>query len=319
LNAREIDRFVEVVKALEPTFGGIHLEDIAAPRCFEIEDRLSQELKIPVFHDDQHGTAIVAAAALLNALRLVGKALGSVRVVINGAGAAGIATARLLVDLGARDVILCDTRGAIYPGRPYGMNRFKEAVAQVTNPNRLSGELVDVIRGADVFIGVSVAGAVSEAMVRSMAHDPVIMAMANPDPEIFPNEAKRAGARVVCTGRSDFPNQINNVLAFPGVLRGALEVRATKITEGMKRAAVQAIAGLVDAADLKPDFIIPTVWDERVVPSVAAAVAGAAAADGVARRPLPPAEVAKRARERLGAEGLNSPALPGAVENPPAG
>ncbi|ADU51380.1 malic protein NAD-binding protein [Thermaerobacter marianensis DSM 12885] len=299
VRAREVGRLVEIVAALAPSFGGINLEDVAAPRCFEVEARLRAELDIPVFHDDQHGTAIVTAAALTNALRVVGKELDRVRIVVNGAGAAGIATSHLLLDMGARDLVLCDSRGAIYPGRPYGMNPFKQRVAERSNPAGLKGQLADVMEGADVFIGLSRAGAVTPAMVRSMAPDAIVMAMANPTPEIFPDEAAAAGARVVCTGRSDFPNQINNVLAFPGVFRGALDVRAREINEAMKLAAARAIADLVEPDRLSPDYIIPEAGDPRVAPAVAAAVAAAAVASGVARRPRDPAEVGRETARRV--------------------
>ena len=299
VDAREVGRLVEVVAALAPSFGGINLEDIAAPRCFEIEARLRAELDIPVFHDDQHGTAIVTAAALLNALRVVGKALDQVRIVVNGAGAAGIAVSQLLLDMGARDLVLCDSRGAIYPGRPYGMNPYKQRVAERSNPAGLKGQLADVLVGADVFIGLSRAGVVTPEMVRSMAPGAIVMAMANPTPEIFPDEAAAAGARVVCTGRSDFPNQINNVLAFPGVFRGALDVRAREINEAMKLAAARAIADLVAPDELSPGYIIPAPRDPRVAPAVAAAVAAAAMASGVARRPADPERVREETARRV--------------------
>lgn len=293
---KDPDGIVRLVKALEPTFGGVNLEDIAAPRCFEIENRLKKETGIPIFHDDQHGTAIVTAAALLNALQLVGKRMADVRVVFNGAGASGIATTKLLLDMGVQDVILCDTRGPIYEGRREGMNPFKEEIAARTNRQRIRGTLADALRGADVFIGLSAGGAVSMDMVRSMANDAIIMAMANPVPEIYPDDAIAAGAKVVATGRSDFPNQINNVLAFPGVLRGALDVRATDINEPMKQAAARAIAALVSARDLTPDYIIPNSFDRRVAPAVAAAVAEAAVATGVARIRMAPEAVADKCR-----------------------
>ncbi len=296
INTTDPDELVFVVKMLEPSFGGVNLEDISAPRCFEVEARLKRETSIPIFHDDQHGTAIVTAAALINALKLVGKDIDRVRVVFNGAGASGIATTNLLLDMGVRDVILCDTRGPIYEGRTEGMNPFKEAVARRTNADRVRGTLADALRGADVFIGLSAAGAVSMDMVRSMAKDPVIMAMANPVPEIYPDDAQAAGARVVATGRSDFPNQINNVLAFPGVLRGALDVRATDINEPMKQAAARAIAALVADAELAPDYIIPNSFDRRVAPAVAAAVAGTAVATGAARVHVSPEAVAEKCR-----------------------
>lgn len=295
----EVEAFVEAVKRLEPTFGGLNLEDIAAPACFAIEERLKAEVRIPVFHDDQHGTAIVTAAGLLNALRVVGKSLAAVRVVVNGAGAAGIAVVRLLLQLGVGDVILCDRHGALYPGRPEGMNAIKAEMARVTNRERVSGTLADCLRGADVFIGVSTAGALTADMVRTMARDAIVFAMANPVPEILPDEAKAAGAAVVGTGRSDFPNQVNNVLAFPGVFRGALDVAATEINDAMKLAAVEAIAGLIDEAQLSPDCVIPSPLDRRVVPAVAAAVAEAAMRTGVARKTVDPEAIRRRTAARI--------------------
>lgn len=280
------DKIVEVVKLLEPTFGGINLEDIKAPQCFEIEDRLKKECKIPVFHDDQHGTAIVTAAGLINALKLCKKKIEDVRVVINGAGAAGVAVAKLLINMGVKDAILCDTKGIIYKGRPEGMNQFKESLALSTNKENKKGTLAESLVGADVFIGVSAAGAVNEEMIKSMALDPIIFAMANPIPEIMPEKAKAAGAMVIGTGRSDFPNQVNNVLAFPGIFRGALDVQATEINEEMKLAAVYAIAGLISEEDLHPDYVIPNPFDRRVVTQVAAAVAVAALKTGVAQQKL---------------------------------
>lgn len=294
----DTDQVVSVIRALSPTFGGINLEDIAAPACFEIERRLQQDLAIPVFHDDQHGTAIVAGAALLNALKVVNKKPKDLRVVINGAGAAGAAIAYFLLDLGVENIIVCDSVGALVPDRDTGMNEAKQELSQRTNPDRERGSLAEVIRGADVFIGVSVAGALEQSMVRSMAPDPVVMALANPDPEIVPALAREAGARIVCTGRSDYPNQINNVLAFPGIFRGALDVRARAITSGMKQAAARALAELISPSELQEDFIIPTVWDPRVVPAVAAAVAAAAAADGVTSMTVDPEEIRRSVRSR---------------------
>lgn len=291
LKTTEVDKIVETVKLLEPTFGGVNLEDISAPRCFEIEEKLKKETNIPVFHDDQHGTAIVTVAGLVNALRLVKKSMSEIRVVASGAGAAGIAIIRLLYSYGVRDIIMCDTKGAIYEGRPNGMNEIKEQVALVTNRDKISGSLSEVIKGADVFIGVSAAGALTKEMVESMNVDPIIFAMANPDPEIIPDVAKAAGAKVVGTGRSDYPNQVNNVLAFPGIFRGALDVRATHINEQMKVAAVRAIAGLIKEDELNEDYVIPAPFDERVVPEVAAAVAKAAMETGVARIKVDPEEV----------------------------
>lgn len=284
LNTKDVNKVVETIKMLEPTFGGINLEDIASPRCFEIEERLKKECSIPVFHDDQHGTAIVTAAGLVNALKVVNKSLDQIKVVVNGAGAAGIAIIKLLVHLGVKDILLCDTRGIIYEGRPEGMNNLKESVAAITNKNGKSGTLSDAVQGADVFIGVSVADALSPEMVETMNADAVIFAMANPLPEIMPEEAKRAGAKVIGTGRSDFPNQVNNVLAFPGIFRGALDVRASEINEEMKIAAVYAIADLISKDELHEDYIIPQPFDKRVAANVAKAVSEAAINSGVARK-----------------------------------
>jgi len=294
LNTTEVDKIVETVKMLEPTFGGVNLEDIAAPACFEVEERLKRETNIPVFHDDQHGTAIVTAAGLINALRVVDKKLEDIRVVANGAGAAGIAIIKLLISLGVKDVIMCDTKGIVYEGRPFGMNPVKEEMAKITNHNKIEGTLADAIKGADVFIGVSVAGAVTAEMVRSMNRDAIIFAMANPNPEIMPDEAKAAGAAVVGTGRSDFPNQVNNVLAFPGIFRGALDTRATNINETMKLAAVYAIADLIAPEELSVDKVIPGPFDPRVAPSVAAAVAKAAMESGAARITVDPEEIKQK-------------------------
>lgn len=294
LKTTDVDKIVETVKLLEPTFGGVNLEDIAAPNCFEIEERLKKEMNIPVFHDDQHGTAIVTVAGLVNALRLVNKSMSEIKVVANGAGAAGIAIIKLLYSYGVRDIIMCDTKGAIYEGRSTGMNDTKEQVAKVTNRNRVSGPLETVIQNADVFIGVSAAGALTKEMVSSMNRDAIIFAMANPDPEIMPEDAKAAGAKVVGTGRSDFPNQVNNVLAFPGIFRGALDVRATHINEKMKVAAVQAIAGLIQEHELNEDYVIPAPFDERVAPAVATAVAKAAMETGVARINVDPEEIKEK-------------------------
>lgn len=284
LGTTDIDEIVKTVKLLEPTFGGVNLEDIAAPQCFEIEERLRKECDIPVFHDDQHGTAIVTAAGLLNALKLNNKKIEDIRVAVNGAGAAGVAIVKLLLRMGVKDVILCDTKGIIYEGRPVGMNPFKDEMAKITNHEKKQGTLADALVGADVFVGVSAAGAVTQEMVRSMHRDPIIFAMANPVPEIMPDEAKEAGALVVGTGRSDFPNQVNNVLAFPGIFRGALDVQAKEINEEMKLAAVNAIAGLIAAEELKPDYVIPDPFDSRVAAHVAAAVAKAAIDTDVAQR-----------------------------------
>lgn len=282
LATQDVDEIVETVKRIAPTIGGVNLEDIGAPRCFEVEERLKKETDIPIFHDDQHGTAIVVAAAMINALKVVDKALSDVRIVVNGAGAAGMAITNLLLNMGAKDVILCDSRGAIYEGRSEGMNPYKEEIARKTNLDKAK-TLPEALKGADAFIGVSVAGALTQDMVRTMAKDAIVMAMANPVPEIYPDEAKAAGAKVVGTGRSDFPNQINNVLAFPGIFRGALDVRASDINEKMKIAAAYALADLVDEDKLGPDFIITDVFDPKVAPAVASAVAKAAVDSGVAR------------------------------------
>jgi malate dehydrogenase (oxaloacetate-decarboxylating) len=294
LNTTDVDKIVETVKLLEPTFGGVNLEDIAAPACFEVEERLKRETNIPIFHDDQHGTAIVTAAGLINALRVVNKKLEDIRVVANGAGAAGIAIIKLLLSMGVKDVIMCDTKGIVYEGRPFGMNPVKEEMAKITNREKLQGELADAMKGADVFVGVSVAGAVTQEMVRSMNRDAIIFAMANPTPEIMPDDAKAAGAAVVGTGRSDFPNQVNNVLAFPGIFRGALDTRATNINEEMKLAAVYAIADLITPEELSADKVIPAPFDARVAPNVAAAVAKAAMESGVARITVNPEDVKQK-------------------------
>ncbi|QDX92763.1 NAD-dependent malic enzyme [Brevibacillus laterosporus] len=283
LNTTDKEKIIETVKLLEPTFGGVNLEDIAAPACFEIEERLKKETNIPIFHDDQHGTAIVTAAGLINALKLVNKKIEDIRVVANGVGAAGIAIIKLLISMGVKEVIMCDTKGIVYEGREFGMNSVKEKIALLTNREKIQGELADAMVGADVFIGVSAAGAVTPEMVQSMNRDAIIFAMANPTPEIMPEEAKKAGAAVVGTGRSDFPNQVNNVLAFPGIFRGALDTRSTSINEEMKLAAVYAIADLIEDGQLNADFVIPAPFDPRVAPNVAAAVAKAAMDSGVAR------------------------------------
>lgn len=272
LNTTDIDKFVEIVKMMEPTFGGIILEDIAAPACFEIEKRLSEEMKIPVFHDDQHGTAIVTLAGLINALKVVNKHMDRIRVVINGAGSAGIAIAKLLLHAGVRDVILCDSKGAIFEGRTYGMNRTKDEIATVTNQSKLEGSLAEIIPGSDVFIGVSVEGALTKSMIQSMNEDPIIFAMANPNPEIMPAEAKMAGAKIIGTGRSDLPNQVNNVLAYPGLFRGVLNAKAKTITDEMKVTAAYAIAEVIKDNELSSDYIIPNPFDSRVVPSVSEAI-----------------------------------------------
>lgn len=297
LNTTDVEKIIETVKLLEPNFGGVNLEDIAAPNCFVIEERLKKETNIPVFHDDQHGTAIVTVAGLVNALKIVGKKMTEIKVVASGAGAAGVAIIKLLYSYGVRNIIMCDSKGAIYEGRPNGMNSIKAEVAKFTNQEKIKGDLSDAIKGADVFIGVSVAGALTKEMVRSMNSDPIIFAMANPEPEIMPDEAKAAGAKVVGTGRSDFPNQVNNVLAFPGIFRGALDVRATHINEKMKIAAVEAIAGLISDDQLHADNVIPAPFDPSVAPEVAAAVAKAAMETGVARLKVDPQEIKEKTRE----------------------
>ncbi|KKI57617.1 NADP-dependent malic enzyme [Staphylococcus pasteuri] len=291
LNTTDTDEIINTVKLLQPNYGGINLEDISAPRCFEIEERLKKETNIPVFHDDQHGTAIVTTAGLINALRIVDKDLADIKVVLNGAGAAGIAIVKLLYSYGVRNMVMCDSRGAIFEGRSCGMNDTKEYVAKWTNKDKIEGELSEVIQDADVFIGVSIADLLSKEMVESMAKDPIIFAMANPNPEINPNDAKEAGAKVVGTGRSDYPNQINNVLAFPGIFRGALDTEATHINEEMKKAAVEAIADLIQSDELEPNYCIPGPFDKRVAPSVAREVAKAAMESGVARIEVDPQDV----------------------------
>ncbi len=297
LDTNDIDKIVETVKLLEPTFGGVNLEDIAAPNCFIIEERLKKETRIPIFHDDQHGTAIVTLAGLVNALKLVNKNFKQIKVVANGAGAAGVAIVKLLNHFGVGEIIICDSEGAIYEGRPRRMNAVKAELAKTTNHNKLEGSLEDVIEGADVFIGVSVGGALTEKMVKKMNKDPIIFAMANPDPEILPDVAKKAGAKIIGTGRSDYPNQVNNVLAFPGIFRGALDVWATRINEPMKVAAVEAIASLVSEKELHEDYVIPAPFDPRVAPAVAKAVAKTAMETGVARIEVDPEEVAEKTRQ----------------------
>lgn len=281
LDTKNVDEIVQIVKAISPTFGAINLEDISAPRCFEIEDRLRAELNIPVFHDDQHGTAIVVGAGLQNAVKLVNKQIPALKVVINGAGAAGMAILRILQQLGYTNIIMCDSTGIIYEGREEGMNSVKESIASTTNPFGLTGNLQDAMEGADVFIGVSVANLLSKDMIDSMNNDPIIFALANPNPEVAYNLAKEWGVRVIATGRSDHPNQVNNVLAFPGIFRGALDVRATDINEEMKLAAVHAIASLIEEHEIREDYIIPDAFNEQVVDAVAKAVSEAAIQTGV--------------------------------------
>lgn len=282
VRSKDVDEIVNTIALLAGSFGGVNLEDISAPRCFEIEKKLKECCDIPIFHDDQHGTAVVTAAAMLNALKVTGRKLEDIRVVTSGAGAAGIAIIKLLVSLGLKDVIMCDRKGAIYEGRE-GLNAEKEEMAKISNREMRKGSLAEVLKGADVFIGVSAPGTVTPEMVKTMAPNPILFPMANPVPEIIPDLAKEAGAAVVGTGRSDFPNQINNVLAFPGIFRGALDVRAKDINDEMKVAAAYAIADLIDEKDLNADYIIPNPFDKRVAPAVAKAVAEAAKKTGVAR------------------------------------
>lgn len=282
IKSKDVDEIVNTIKLISGSFGGINLEDISAPRCFEIERRLKEVCDIPIFHDDQHGTAVVSLAAMLNALKLTGKNINDIEVVVNGSGAAGIAVTRLLMSMGLKKVILCDRKGAIYEGRE-DLNEEKALMAKISNLEKKKGTLEEVIKGADVFLGLSAPGMVTQDMVRSMAKDPIIFAMANPTPEIMPDEAIAAGAKVVGTGRSDFPNQINNVLAFPGIFRGALDVRARDINDEMKIAAAKAIASLVSDEELCPEFILPEPFDPRVGSTVAKAVAEAARKTGVAR------------------------------------
>ena len=283
IKSKDVDEIVNTIYMISGSFGGVNLEDIAAPRCFEIERKLKEKCDIPIFHDDQHGTAVITLAGLTNALKVVGKRLEDVKITVNGAGAAAIAITKLLLSAGAKDVTLCDRTGVIYKGRETGMNWIKTEMAEVTNPRNLKGSLTDAMAGADVFIGVSAPGSVSQDMVRSMAEDPILFACANPTPEIFPDEAKAAGARVISTGRSDYPNQINNVLAFPGIFRGVFDVRASDINEEMKVAAAHALAELISDEELSEDYIIPAAFDPRVGPAVAKAVAEAALRTGVAR------------------------------------
>ncbi len=282
VRSKDVDEIVHTVEMIAGSFGGVNLEDIAAPRCFEVEAKLKERLDIPVFHDDQHGTAVITVAAMLNALKLVGKKIEEVSAVVNGAGAAGTACTKLLMALGLKHVVVCDRNGALVPGLT-GMTESQAQLAEETNPERKSGSLGEVIRGADVFLGFSAPGVLTGNMVKTMAPDPVIFACANPTPEIFPEEALAAGARVVGTGRSDYPNQINNVLAFPGIFRGALDVRAREINDAMKVAAAQALADLIPQEELSEKNIIPSAFDKRVVPAVAQAVAQAARKTGVAR------------------------------------
>lgn len=283
IKSHDVDEIVNTIYMISGSFGGVNLEDISAPRCFEIEKKLKEKCDIPIFHDDQHGTAIITLAGLTNALKVVGKKKEEVRVVMNGAGAAAISIARLLLKAGVKNITLCDRKGAIYEGRKEGMNPVKDEMSKITNLEKKAGSLADMLVGADVFIGVSAPGAVTTDMVKTMAKDAIIFACANPTPEIFPDDAKAGGAKVIATGRSDFPNQINNVLAFPGVFRGAFDVRARDINDEMKIAASEALAGLITEEELSPDYIIPKAFDKRVGAAVAKAVAEAAKKTGVAR------------------------------------
>ena len=282
VKSKDVDEIVRTISLISGSFGGINLEDISAPRCFEIERRLKEVCDIPIFHDDQHGTAVITLAGMMNALKVVGKKKEEVRIVTSGAGAAAISIVKLLLSAGFKNVIMCDRKGAIYEGRE-GLNWIKEEMSHVTNLEKKAGSLADVIKGADIFIGVSAPGTMTTEMVKSMNRDAIIFACANPTPEIFPDDARAGGARVIATGRSDFPNQINNVLAFPGIFRGTFDVRASDINEEMKMAAAEALAGLISDEELNEDYIIPKAFDKRVGPAVAAAVAKAARDSGVAR------------------------------------
>ncbi|MGI6152939.1 MAG: NAD(P)-dependent malic enzyme [Christensenellaceae bacterium] len=283
VKSKDVDTIVETVYMISGSFGGVNLEDISAPRCFEIEKKLKEKCDIPIFHDDQHGTAVVTLAGLKNALKVVGKKMEDVKIVMSGAGAAAISITKLLISDGAQNIILCDRTGAVYKGRTENMNPVKEEMAEITNKELVEGSIADALKGADVFIGVSAPGTVTKEMVQSMAKDAIVFACANPVPEIYPDEAKAGGAAVIATGRSDFPNQVNNVLAFPGIFRGTFDVRASDINDAMKIAAAQAMADIITDKELSADYIIPEAFDERVKPAVAAAVAQAARESGVAR------------------------------------
>ena len=283
IKSKDVDDIVNTVYLISGSFGGVNLEDISAPRCFEIEKKLKEKCDIPIFHDDQHGTAVITLAGLINAMKITGKKWEDCTVAVSGAGAAAITITKLLLSYGLGDAILCDSKGAIYEGRTVGMNPYKEEIARMTNKKKVKGTLADAMKGADIFLGVSAPGLVTTEMVQSMNPDPIVFACANPTPEIYPDDAKAGGAAVVATGRSDFPNQINNVLAFPGIFRGTFDVRAKDINEEMKIAAAKAIAGVISDDELKPDYIIPKAFDPRVKDAVAAAVAQAARDTGVAR------------------------------------
>lgn len=302
VNTSDVDKIVEIVELLAPSFGGVNLEDIKGPQCFEIEGKLKERgvFKGPIFHDDQHGTAIVTLAGLINALKVVDKKIEDIKLVANGAGAAGIAIVKLLMSMGLKNVIMCDTKGAIYKGRPIGMNKYKDEIAEATNPECFNGDLTGALKGADVFIGVSAANVLTEDMIRSMAKDPICFCQANPVPEIWPIErAFEAGAKVISTGRSDVQNQINNILAFPGVFRGAIDVRATDINDAMKVAAAYAIANIIKPEEVRADYIIPSAFNSEVAPAVAKAVAKAAIESGVARNPIDPESIAENLKKRL--------------------
>ncbi|HNW93780.1 MAG TPA: malic enzyme-like NAD(P)-binding protein [bacterium] len=311
IQEKDTEKLIDIIKAVSVSFGGLNLEDIAAPACFTVEQRLDAETDLPVFHDDQHGTAVVVLAALLNALRIVGKGLGELKIVISGAGAAAIATAKLLHAAGARHLVLCDTRGAIYPGRVAGMNPYKDDIAP-WNRDNCRGSLADALAGADVFLGLSVAKQCGTAELQRMRRDAIVFAMANPVPEVMPEEAQAAGVRIIASGRSDYANQINNVLGFPGIFRGALSVRARQVTLNMKLAAARAIAAQIGDDGLREDNIIVSPLHDGVFPAVAAAVADAAAADGVARRPRTGADVAAETRARVAAARARQPYAAGA-------
>ncbi len=283
IKSQDVDTIVETIYQISGSFGGVNLEDISAPRCFDIERKLKEKCDIPIFHDDQHGTAVIVLAGLMNALKIVGKKMEDIRIVMNGAGSAAIAVSKLLLSSGVKDVTLCDRNGAIYKGREKGMNSFKEEMAEITNLDRKPGTLADMLVGADVFIGVSGPGMVTTEMVKTMNKDAIIFACANPTPEIFPDEAKAGGAAVIATGRSDFPNQVNNVLAFPGIFRGAFDVRASDINDEMKIAAAHALSESISEEELSADYILPEAFDARIRPAVAKAVAEAARKSGVAR------------------------------------
>ncbi|MHB1335494.1 MAG: NAD(P)-dependent malic enzyme [Candidatus Humimicrobiaceae bacterium] len=299
LSTQDPNTIVETVKLLEPSFSGINLEDISAPRCFEIEQRLKKETNMVIFHDDQHGTAVVTTAGLINAMKLKGEKWQDLKVVVNGVGAAGVSIIKLFLKLGIKNIIACDTKGAIYKNRPKGMNSSKDEIAELTNPEGIKGKLSDVIAGRNVFVGVSVAGQLTKEMVKKMDKNPVIFALANPEPEITVEDAKEAGIKIIATGRSDYPNQVNNVLAFPGIFRGALDVRSTDINDDMKVAAAYAIAELVADSDISNDYIIPKPFDLRIAPNVAKKVAEAAIKTKIARLNIDPAEVEKNAIEMI--------------------